>query len=295
MTRSPFGMTMMVFGVVASGTKRANMPNINDVGRAARRILPIIFVIDISQDHIGDNIHSVNSAMHALTDELKKIANHNSSYEPRIGIMLHAFGCIWLTGDCLISTDEFEWKDLSCVVGKSDILRPLNELDCYLNSRHLSSDRLSRGNPPITSPLIFIMNGSKPEFDDNYTYERYQSRLYAGLDSLRGNKWFKSATVIGVFVDDGADLDALAAITGNPETVISISELAEMGVQRLMPRITGAEMSFGDSRVTGSNIRVTSGTDVAANKAFNHFEPPNDSHGNPWDEGADNVWGGDWA
>ena len=63
------------------------MPNILDTEEMARKVLPIIYVLDTSGSMSGAKIASVNEAMHETVEVLKEVSNKNPDAQIKIAAL----------------------------------------------------------------------------------------------------------------------------------------------------------------------------------------------------------------
>jgi len=104
------------------------MPKIEDATAPARKILPIIYVIDTSGSMAGTRIAAVNQAMSETIDVLKDVSAKNPTAELKIGVLQFASGASWVTNeDELVFMDDFYWNDLTAG-GITDLGAAMNEL-----------------------------------------------------------------------------------------------------------------------------------------------------------------------
>ena len=102
------------------------MPNISETVEIARRVLPIIYVIDSSGSMSGEKIASVNEAMRDSIELLRDISAKNPDAEVKVGVLRFASGAEWIKP--LTSLDDFFWNDLKAG-GVTDLGSALNELN----------------------------------------------------------------------------------------------------------------------------------------------------------------------
>lgn len=184
------------------------MPNIEKTEKVARKLLPIIYVLDTSGSMAGDRIASVNEAMHDTVDVLKEVAADNASAELKIGVLQFGTNAEWTTKNGFIFLGDYYWNDLK-TGGLTSFGAALTELDNKLSRKvWLSSD------VGFKIPVIIFMTDGEPTDD-------YQK----ALDKINeSNKWFKVATKIGIAVGEDANREILAKIVGNQEAVISVND-----------------------------------------------------------------------
>jgi uncharacterized protein YegL len=185
------------------------MPDIREQEAIARKLLPIIYVLDTSGSMSGDRIAAVNSAMNETMEVLKDVSKKNPTAELKIGVLQFASGASWITDKGLVFMDDFYWNDLKAG-GLTDLGVALEELD-----RKLSRSAFLNSSVGYKVPVIIFMSDGGPTDD----YE-------AALKKVNGsNRWFQASVKIAIAVGDGADREVLAKIVGNPEAVIRVDDL----------------------------------------------------------------------
>lgn len=210
------------------------MPNINETVEVARKVLPVIYVLDTSGSMYGDLIASVNEAMHETIEVLRDVSAHNPDAEIKVGVLQFSTNASWITNG-LVYMDDFFWNDLDAG-GTTEIATMLTELDKKLSrSEFLVSDT------GFCVPVIIFMSDGAPT--DPGLWERK-------LDSIKSsNKWFKYATKIAVAVGDDADKSMLAGLVGNSEAVIQVNDPATLKALIKVASVT-ASMINSKSRTT---------------------------------------------
>ena len=185
------------------------MPDIREQEAIARKLLPIIYVLDTSGSMSGDRIAAVNSAMNETMEVLKDVSKNNPTAELKIGVLQFASGASWITDKGLVFMDDFYWNDLKAG-GLTDLGVALEELD-----KKLSRSAFLNSSVGYKVPVIIFMSDGGPTDD----YEAALKKVNAN------NRWFRAAVKIAIAVGDGADREVLAKIVGNPEAVIRVDDL----------------------------------------------------------------------
>ncbi|MCD7841640.1 MAG: VWA domain-containing protein [Lachnospiraceae bacterium] len=173
----------------------------------ARKLLPIIYVIDTSGSMIGDRIASVNEAMNDSVEVLKDVSENNPTAELKIGVMQFDSNVRWVTNG-LVFLEDYYWNDLSAG-GLTSLGAALDELNEKLSRKELLSSDVG-----YKAPVIIFMS-------DGYPTDDYIKSLKKVRD---GNKWFKIATKIAIGVGDDFDKAALTDVVGNSEAVIQVND-----------------------------------------------------------------------
>lgn len=222
------------------------MPN-TDAAPVARKVLPIIYVLDTSGSMAGEKISKVNEAMNETFDVLKEVSADNADAEIKINVLTFASGAQWVY-QSLISLEDYFWNDLGAG-GLTDVGAALNELD----------DKLSRSSMLVSStgyciPVIIFMSDGDPTDD----WEK------ALIEINKTNKWFSHATKIAFAVGDAANQEVLSKLVGrykdgnifpNTEAVIQTKDVETL--KKLIKVVsTTASMVNSKSRTTsaGDNI-----------------------------------------
>lgn len=223
------------------------MPN-TDAAPVARKVLPIIYVLDTSGSMSGEKIAKVNEAMNETFDVLKEISADNADAEVKINVLSFSSGAEWIYPS-LISLEDYYWNDLNAG-GLTDIGDALNELN----------DKLSRSSMLVSStgfciPVIIFMSDGAPT--DNWEK--------ALLEINQTNKWFSHATKIAFAVGDDADKEVLGRVVGrltkdgnivpNSEAVIQTKDVETL--KKLIKVVsTTASMVNSKSRTTSADNNI---------------------------------------
>ena len=203
------------------------MPKLEDATRPARKILPIIYVIDTSGSMAGTRIEAVNQAMAETICIINEISTRYPPAELKIGVLQFASCASWVHGG-LVSIDDFYWDDLTAG-GLSDLGAALDELH-----ERLSSNSFLRGEVGYKPPVLIFMSDGDPTDD-------YKSALKNISDN---NKWFRLSEKICIAVDSDSDVEVLQEIAGGGdkakgrECVIQVSELEYLKKLIMRPAIS---------------------------------------------------------
>lgn len=215
------------------------MPNINETVEVARKVLPIIYVLDTSGSMSGERIASVNEAMHDTIDVLKEVSENNPDAELKIGVLKFSSGAEWVTNGLIFMEDYF-WNDLRAG-GLTDFGSALNELNVKLSRKEMLKSEVG-----FCVPVIIFMSDGQPT--DNY------EKALANINET--NKWFKCATKIGIAIGDEADRSVLTKVAGNSEAVVAVDD-----VETLKMLIRAVSVT---SSMVGSQSHTTSESNDAA-------------------------------
>ena len=107
------------------------MPRAEETEKIARKLLPIIYVIDTSGSMTGDRISSVNEAMNDTVDVLKEVSENNPTAELKVGVLQFDSNARWVTNGLIFMEDYF-WNDLEAG-GLTTLGAALDELDKKLS------------------------------------------------------------------------------------------------------------------------------------------------------------------
>lgn len=257
------------------------MPRQSETATVARKVLPIIYVLDTSGSMSGDRIAAVNEAMHETMEVLADVSSKNPDAEIKVAVLQFASGAKWVTNG-LVFLEDFFWNDLAAG-GVTDFGSALNELNNKLSrSEFLVSDT------GFCVPVIMFASDGQPT--DNFE---------KALDNITANnKWFRYATKISIAVGDDADLDVLAKVAGNKEAVVKVDDVEALKMLIKVASVTSS-MINSKSRTTaeGSNaieiIRQTqAGLGDDADKLETNFVDTDTSNDPTAPTGQDS--GGGW-
>lgn len=214
------------------------MPNISETVEIARRVLPIIYVIDSSGSMSGEKIASVNEAMRDSIELLRDISAKNPDAEVKVGVLRFASGAEWIKP--LTSLDDFFWNDLKAG-GVTDLGSALNELN-----KKLSRSEFLQSDTGFCIPVIMFMSDGEPT--DDYT------KALKNINET--NKWFKHATKIAIAVGDGADVDVLAKVSGNIEAVVSVNDVETLKMLIKVASVTSSMINSKSRTSSDTNNAV---------------------------------------
>lgn len=213
------------------------MPNVNETVEVARKVLPIVYVLDTSGSMYGDRIASVNEAMNETMEVLRDVSKHNPDAEIKVGVMQFSTKASWVTNG-IVPLDDFFWNNLS-EGGTTEVSTALTELHNKLSrSEFLVSDT------GFCIPVIIFMSDGEPT--DPGLWE-------SKLEWVKNNnKWFKYATKIAIAIGDDADKNCLAKLVGNSESVVQVKDMATLKTLIKVASVT-ASMINSKSRTSNDN------------------------------------------
>lgn len=269
------------------------MPS-NEVEAPARKILPIIYVIDTSGSMSGDRISAVNEAMYGTVDLMKDIARKEPNAEIKIGILSFASGAEWITKDAtgrpgLIYMEDFYWNDLTAG-GMTDVGEALAELDQKMSRHAFFSEEVG-----YKMPVLIFMSDGAPTDD-------WKGALTKVNDS---NKWFRWSTKICMAVGADADKDVLAMIAGrdgrpNIEAVVEVTDVETL--KKLIRVVSATASKIGSVSRTSNDaqsdiIREVSGEMSGESATFQEptdYSSSDSYGGGGYDSGSSDSQYGGW-
>ena len=183
------------------------MPLTSDTEEIARKLLPIIYVLDTSGSMEGSRIAAVNAAMNETMEVLKDVSQKNPTAQLKIAVLQFSSGPQWVT-DELVFMEDFYWNDLKAG-GLTDFGSALNELN-----NKLSREQFLVSEVGFKAPVIIFMSDGEPTDD----YESALNKIKSN------NNFFKVSTKIVAAVGNDANVQVLQEITGNKEAVIKVND-----------------------------------------------------------------------
>lgn len=170
------------------------------------KILPVIFVLDISKRMEGNHIDALNKAMNTTMYILNEMdAKGMLNYRIQINALTFADGVKWVANG-MKDIEDFTWSGVeaggAALLGAA--LKELNNKMC----RSELDNSVEGTKLPI---LIFISSGSP---DDDWK---------GALEDIKNNEWFKESIKIAIAFGERADISVLTQIVdNNSESVISV-------------------------------------------------------------------------
>ncbi len=218
------------------------MPRIEETEMIARKILPIIYSIDVSGSMGGEKIASVNEAMKETKQILQEVSNDNPDAEIRVAVQTFSSGAKWIT-KTLEKIENYYWNSIQAN-GVTDLGAALKGINAKLSKTEFLS-----GDIGFNLPVIIFMSDGGPADD----WEKQ-------LDKAKQNAYFKKATKIAIAIGDDADTPVLGKLVGNIEAVIKVNDAnALKNLIRVVSQtasITGSKVQSGNSEgnSTGADI-----------------------------------------
>lgn len=231
------------------------MPSVN--GSVLKKVLPIIYVVDVSGSMIGDKIATVNEAMHESMNVLREVSEDNADAEIKVGVLKFSSGAQWVTKTGLVSLEDFYWNDLQAA-GVTDLGMALNELN----------EKMSRSSFLVSEtgfclPVFIFMSDGEPT--DNW------KKAFDNIIST--NRWFKEGRKIAIAIGDDTDMDVLKDLVGTVEAVIKPKNLADL--KSLIVEVSAsASLLASQSRMVGDETNGSGILKDAQGKVDGDFERP---------------------
>jgi uncharacterized protein YegL len=171
----------------------------------ARRICPVIFMLDTSGSMAGPEIGAVNAAMEGILPEIISMNNDNPDVQIEIGVMTFDSDARWVSGNNgLVNPENYAWNDLDAG-GYTAMGAAFSLLDKALSA---SQGFMSNASGSV-APVIFLLTDGEPS--DEYT---------EGLQKLQANNWYKVAVRVALAYGQQANDSVLVEFTKNSETVL---------------------------------------------------------------------------
>ena len=216
------------------------MPNIAETQEGARKVLPIIYVLDVSGSMGGQPIGSLNQAMRETMPILKEIEKTNVGAHVKIGAVTFGSQVSWVSHG-LEDIEDFIWNDANAagLTELGEVLKELND--------KMSRSKMFQSDTGFKLPVLIFLSDGAPT--DKY------SSWEAELDKINSeNKWFKESTKIAIALGDYADKAVLTKIVdGQPEAVIEMDNLEKL--KKLISVISATASKIGSvSKLTGGNM-----------------------------------------
>lgn len=210
------------------------MPDVNETVEVARKVLPIIYVLDTSGSMFGDRIAAVNEAMGETMEVLRDVSSHNPDAEIKVGVLKFSTNAEWVTNG-LVFMDDLFWNDLKAG-GTTEVAAALTALH-----DKLSMSEFLVSNTGFCIPVIIFMSDGEPT--DPGIWENKLEWV------KNNNRWFRYATKIAIAVGDDADKNCLAKLVGNSEAVVAVDDLVTLKALIKVASMT-ASMINSKSRTT---------------------------------------------
>ncbi len=167
-------------------------------------VLPIVYVIETSNDMKGERIDSIKEGLVESIENLSK----NVEYDVVVSVIQYSNDAELLT-DGFVSAETFKMSDFS--FGKENNVGAAIEL---LSERLLCPEGMTMGSS-FATPIILFLNCSKA------------TDLYKeSIDRIKAeNILYRLAIKIGMIIGDSADIDMLTEITGIKEAIVAPGDI----------------------------------------------------------------------
>ncbi len=231
------------------------MPSVN--GSVLKKVLPIIYVVDVSGSMTGEKIATLNEAMHESMNVLREVSEDNADADIKVGVLKFSSGAQWVTKTGLVSLEDFYWNDLQAA-GVTDLGMALNELN----------DKMSRSSFLVSEtgfclPVFIFMSDGGPT--DNW------EKAFDSITST--NRWFKEGRKIAIAIGDESDMDVLKKLVGTVEAVIKPKNLADL--KSLIVEVSAsASLLASQSRMVGDEANGSDILKDAQSKLDGDFDKP---------------------
>ena len=259
------------------------MPLVGETEKIARKLLPIIYVLDTSGSMEGSRIAAVNAAMNETMEVLKDVSSKNPTAELKIAVLQFSSGPQWVTEN-LVFMEDFYWNDLKAG-GLTDFGSALNELN-----NKLSREQFLISEVGFKAPVIIFMSDGEPTDD----YESALNKIKSN------NKWFKTATKIAIAVGDDANVQVLQKIAGNNEAVIKVDDLESLKklirVVSVTATMIGSKSRTEDDQTDkvisqieqdmGDEIQVTREPEISQENNTQDWSGQDVDDSDPWGNGS---------
>ena len=173
-------------------------------------ILPIVYVIESSDNMAGERIASINEAMRECIEVLAEAAGTRPDSKIKVAAIKYGDTAELLT-DGFELLHQFDWEDIGAT-GQANIGAAID----LLNNELLQDGVITRDDSTnaFFRPIVLFLT-STPSTDD----------YLAALSNADKNVNFHYARKIGIAIGDGCDMNMLVNITGTPEAIITPYDL----------------------------------------------------------------------
>lgn len=196
------------------------MPSMLERASIAKRICPVIFIIDTSGSMSVDNgsgqnpIGAVNAALENSLPELISMNKTNADNQIKVSVLSFDSEVRWITGETnLVDPEDLKsnWKDLN-----ANGLTLMGTAFKALNQKLSLSHGFMQHASGSCAPVLFLLSDGEPTDD-------YKS----GLRVLQENVWYKAAVKAAIGYGESND-DILREFTGCEGTVMHTDNPKEL-------------------------------------------------------------------
>lgn len=180
---------------------------------STRPILPIIFVIDISDSMAGERIEWLNEGMKELIGMIKDSDLTELHYDIHLNILSYSTTSEWMYKN-FRSMKSFEWKKLQAG-GLTNLGAALDLLINYLETGSIKNNSLEYrfAAPPN---IVYITDG-EPTDDWERTFKR-----------TRENRLYSRARKLAFAIGNDVNMDCLYKLVGNKEAICKVTDGSEL-------------------------------------------------------------------
>ena len=183
-------------------------------GESRRRKMNLFYLVDISGSMCGDKIESVNQVMPEAIKIVSEIsADNKDNAEIAVSALFFSNGTKWMYPEA-IDSEDFKWIDQKAW-GGTDLGEACIELEKALHREGPKAQLKSTSGHK--NPAIILLSDGEPT--DNYEL---------GLEQLKKNNWFKSASKVSFGIGKDYNLDNLVKFTGSKELVIEVVDVESL-------------------------------------------------------------------
>ena len=180
-------------------------------GESRRRKMNLFYLVDISGSMSGDKIESVNQVMPEAIKLVSEIsADNKDNAEISVSALFFSNGTKWMYPEA-IDSEDFKWIAQDAW-GGTDLGQACIELEKALHRDGPKAQLKSTSGHK--NPAIILLSDGEPT--DNYEL---------GLEQLKKNNWFKSASKVAFGIGKDYNLDNLVKFTGSKELVIEVDDV----------------------------------------------------------------------
>ena len=181
--------------------------DIMDVPPIARKLGVVFFLIDASENMVGEKIEAINKTMPEIISMIKDMADDYVDIETKIATLRFGGDASWET-PLPVGLEEYKYQNISAG-GEAVMGKAFFELASKLDKKAFLSTPVG-----VHIPIMILLSDGKPCDDYN-----------AGLEALRNNKYFSLGIRIAFAIGKDANMDFLAEFTGNRELVIESNNM----------------------------------------------------------------------
>ena len=198
-----------------------------------RRKMTLFFLIDTSGSMEGAKIGSVNDAIENVLPMIDEISVESPDAEINVAALEFSSGTHWLYDEPK-SARDFIWQKV-----EANGLTSLGEACKELNKKLSRNGGFMSSPSGCFAPVIILLSDGEPTDD-----------FMSGLNSLRGNSWFKSAIKIAIAIGDDADKNVLKEFTGSSEAVIVVHNIEALKKMIRIVAVTSSQIGSKSTSAT---------------------------------------------